>query len=236
MNSYTNWKDWKPSDFLSTSAHEAAYYSHVIKKTGTQNGSTILEIGFGNGSFLGYAQRSGFSIDGVEVIDDLVELAKNNSFTAFKEIDEIPDNHKYDLIVMFDVLEHIDHENIIDLFKSIKGHLAESGKLLVRTPNGSSPLGLANQHGDITHITVVTEPRMIFWASPANLRIISTDIDPYPFIFSHRWSKAPSKILKRLLYSLVERIIRFISPQSKGVLSSNIIFTLEAAPEQQNQP
>jgi len=185
-----------------------------------------LEIGFGNGSFLGFARKNGLDIDGVELIPELVNLAKKNGFVAQHSTEGLKIN-EYDLIVMFDVLEHIDSDLIVDEFTKLKAMLTKNGKILIRTPNGASPLGLANQHGDLTHITIVTESKIAFWAEKSGLRLTSTHMDPFPFIWKHKPTKAPSKIFKLLTYKLIEKLIRFISPQSKGILSSNILFVLE---------
>lgn len=226
MNSYIEWKAWRPDSFAKPTRHESAYFLKLMKLVKLKPLSRALEIGFGNGSFLGFARNQGLDIDGVELIPELVNLAKENGYKAHCSIDDIKKD-EYDLIVMFDVLEHIDSDLIINELIKLKDLLATNGKILIRTPNGASPFGLANQHGDITHITVVTESKVAYWAKESGLRLTSTHIDPFPFIWKHKLTKAPSKILKFLTYKSFEKLIRFISPQSKGILSSNILFVLE---------
>lgn len=96
----------------------------------------ILEVGMGTGIFRksieNYFDRN---IDGADLDNTALEcseISKGNTYYY-----DINDRHsslkgEYDLILLFDVLEHIENE---DLFlKSIKFHLALKGKLLINVP------------------------------------------------------------------------------------------------------
>ena len=94
--------------------------------------------------------------------------------------------------------------------------------IFLRFPNGASPLGLANQHGDVTHCNIITLPKLNYWCYNSNLKVVFSKGDTLPFIFKHNLIKMPSKLFRFALYQIAERIIRLISNQSKGVLSSNL--------------
>jgi SAM-dependent methyltransferase len=66
----------------------------------------------------------------------------------------------FDLIVAFDVLEHMMVEEIADFLSLAASLLNPGGRLLARFPNGSSPIGAFYQAGDITHVTVLSAPRI----------------------------------------------------------------------------
>ena len=53
--------------------------------------------------------------------------------------------------VMLDVLEHFSPEEGFQLLQMIKNTLGESGKIIVKVPNASSPWGMNYQFGDLTH-------------------------------------------------------------------------------------
>ena len=221
-DSYINWKSWNSDLFGSSSRLEDAYYHNIIKLLGITKTSKILEVGFGNGSFLGFLNRKQINSEGVESNKRLVNAALSGNFCAYNSIFEIDKSKKYNFIFLFDVIEHIPANQIEDFLSSLCNHLEEFGKIFMRFPNGSSPLGLANQHGDITHCNIITISKLNYWCFNANLKVESYRGDFLPFIFRHNLFKMPSRLLKLTLYKIIERIIRFISNQSKGVLSSNL--------------
>ena len=101
-------------------------------------------------------------------------------------------------------------------------HLEETGSIFLRFPNGSSPLGLGNQHGDVTHCNIVTLPKLNYWCYNSDLKVIFYRGDIRPFIFRHNILKMPSRLIRLFFHVLTEKFIRAISSQSKGILSSNL--------------
>ena len=96
-----------------------------------QKNLKILDYGCGTGNFLNALKNNGYcNLFGVEV-------SKNENFNkgSFREIQiksSIPKDHKYDLILMMDVLEHIEDDcAIINILKS---HLNPKGKLIISVP------------------------------------------------------------------------------------------------------
>ena len=221
-NTYIDWKNWDKDSFAKTSKLEETYFNNIVKLLKLKKSSKILEIGFGNGSFLGYATRLKFNYVGVESNQNLVDLAINKNFSAYTSLDKIDKKSKYDLIILFDVIEHINSDAVEEFFSEMKVHLEETGSIFLRFPNGSSPLGLGNQHGDVTHCNVVTLPKLNYWCYNSDLKVILYRGDIRPFIFRHNVLKMPSRLIRRFFHILTEKFIRSISSQSKGVLSSNL--------------
>ena len=116
-DSYIDLKNWNVDSFAKTSSLEEVYFNNIFKLLRLKKSSKLLEIGFGNGSFLGYAASQNFNYDGVESNKNLVELAIKNNFSAFTSLDKIDRKIKYDLIILFDVLEHIHGDEVEDFFK-----------------------------------------------------------------------------------------------------------------------
>ena len=221
-NTYIDWKNWEADSFAKTSKLEEAYFNNIVKLLKLKKSSKILEIGFGNGSFLGYAVSQKFNYDGIESNENLVDLAIDNNFSAYTSLDKIDTETKYDLIILFDVIEHINADIVEDFFKKINVHLELTGSIFLRFPNGSSPLGLGNQHGDVTHCNIVTLPKLNYWCYNSDLKVIFYRGDIRPFIFRHNILKMPSRLIRLFLHISTEKFIRSISSQSKGVLSSNL--------------
>ena len=226
MQEYEDWKNWKNEDFGKITPEDNAYFSKIRRKFKLHDNLTVLEIGFGNGNFLNYCKNNNWDVYGVEIIQELLDRATNAGFSVCDNIDNIS-NKTFDLVVCFDVLEHIEQEEVTDFLKRIKNILNRNGSLIIRTPNGASPLGLTNQHGDTTHVNIVTATKMEYWSNSAGLELKYQNGDIYP-IYNGKLFKIPSRVVKRLLQILIERSLRWIfSPQSKGFLSANALFLLK---------
>mgnify|MGYP001188505785 CR=1 FL=1 len=224
MQNYEDWKNWSELNFAEASVEENLYFSKLRKKFKLGDDLDVLEIGYGNGSFLDFSRTAGWNVSGVEAIPELINRASQNNFEVFTNIDDV--QKRYDLIVAFDVLEHIKPEELPFFLEKIKKCLNSNGAFIFRTPNGSSPLGLANQHGDATHVNTCTESKMHYWANSSNLNLNYYGGDIF-LIYNGNILKTPFRLIKRILQVLIERMVRWIfSPQSKGVLSSNSLYKL----------
>ena len=230
-SSYIKWKDWNEESFGFTSKLEKVYFDNIIRLLKLNQSAKILEIGFGNGSFLGHMDRLKYKCDGVESNKKLVKAAIQNNFSACDSISQINKKSRYDLIILFDVLEHIDSKETEAFLGELSLYLKDTGSIFMRFPNGSSPLGLGNQHGDPTHCNIITLSKLNYWCSTSNLKIMQYRGDIRPFIFKHNLIKAPSRLIKLFFYNLTEKFIRLISNQSKGVLSSNLEVVIQKSYE-----
>ena len=226
MQNYQEWKNWRSINFASATAKESLYFSKLRNKFKLGDSLDVLEIGFGNGAFLDFSKAVGWNISGVELIPTLIDRAAQNGFKVFHSIHDIPIQNKYDLIVAFDVLEHIEQDQLLSFLEKIRNFLNPNGILIIRVPNGSSPFGLSNQYGDVTHKSVITDSKMDYWANCINLEINYKGGDIFP-IYNGKIIKVSGRILKRTLQLVIERIVRWIfSPQSKGFLSANSMYLL----------
>ncbi len=227
MSNYDEWKNWNSDDFATLAIKDKKYFENITRNVSLNNNTNSLEIGFGNGSFLKFLQNNNCNIVGIELIPELIKRAKEKGFEAYLDIDKLPKSTKFDLIVMFDVLEHIPQNEIPVFFDKLRNLLTTKGVLILRTPNGSSPFGLTNQYGDVTHCTVVTGPKLEYWAQNSGLVLDYVGGNPY-IINEGKIAKIPSRFIRRIMYLFIERIARWIfSPQSRGFLSSNLFAILK---------
>ena len=227
MSRYTQWKSWDVKDFAVVPESSARYFAKIFNQFFKDDGiaKNILEIGYGNGEFLGWCRQNGHQVSGIEADQGLVERARVNGFDVGDSLEAFP-KRQFDAIFLFDVLEHIPQDQIESFLLSLHEHLNTVGKVVVRTPNGASPLGLANQHGDPTHITVVTTSKIHFWSGITGFEVTYSGRDLFP-IYDGRLLKVPGRLIKIVLRNAVEKCIRFIfAPQSYGVLSANLLTVL----------
>ena len=171
--SYLQWKEWPETEFGRYSSIEGAYFAAEIPLTGAD---TVLEIGFGNGAFLGWARDRGARAFGVET--NLMLMGRAGKMLGTGSV--YPGIHAPELdahrgtfshIVAFDVIEHIPQTEFPVFFSRIADLLQPAGRCTLRFPNGDSPLGRAAQHGDPTHITTIGSAKLVYFATHANLSV-----------------------------------------------------------------
>jgi 2-polyprenyl-3-methyl-5-hydroxy-6-metoxy-1,4-benzoquinol methylase len=106
----------------------------VIKHT-KKNGR-ILEIGSGYGLFLNELKKYGFLATGIEISKLRRKISQKFTDAEILDVNLLkttPKMNKFDTIVMFQVLEHINEPTVF--LKNLKKLLKKSGKLIIEVPN-----------------------------------------------------------------------------------------------------
>jgi SAM-dependent methyltransferase len=172
---YIDWKKWSEEDFGLLTPGSRFSFDQTFKKK-LKVSSKILEIGFGNGELLSYFRDKGHQVVGVEVNGALVRRALNSQYAAYLgAVSEIPELQfeKFDLIVAFSVAEHMSYEDLNALFSWTKKHLNHGGLLYLKFPEGGSPLALAYQNGDFTHVTCLTKSKIKSLCNESDMELVS---------------------------------------------------------------
>ncbi|HEU5294612.1 MAG TPA: class I SAM-dependent methyltransferase [Burkholderiaceae bacterium] len=175
MEAYAQWKGWEESGFGRFSECEARYYRwHVNRAIAGGAPRRVLEIGFGNGSFLGYGRTRGWEMTGIEISPELRARAERAGFSVAADIDSLAGQAPFDLLVLFDVLEHVEADQLIAFMHKLRALITTDGVILLRVPNGDSPFGGRHQHGDLTHRVMIGEIMLQQVAAACDLRVTST--------------------------------------------------------------
>lgn len=209
---YLSWKNWGNDNFGKLTKTDIAYYNAEIKRTDAdvRGDCRILEIGFGNGGFLRFARGKGWKISGTEVNEELVKSAKEQGFNAIhcQDVAGFEDD-AFDLVVAFDVIEHVAQDQMYKFLLGIKRIVCDGGHVILRFPNGDSPFGLPYQNGDITHVTVIGSGKAVFFAEKLNFELVFLGGEAQPIVgtrpihFCHRIVAVP---VKRLINFFVRNI------------------------------
>lgn len=223
---YTTWKNWSNETFGILSKSEKNYFSGELKKLGRKisPNSNVLEIGFGNGCFMQYAKKNGWEITGVEANLELVDIAKSLGYKALHsdDIGAIASD-QFDMIAAFDVLEHIPQSDILNFLSQIKRMLKDGGVFIARFPNGDSPFGLANQNGDLTHVTAIGSEKFRYLVQRLDSDLIFLGGEHS----SHKHSLHPLKIFRRAMSTIskimLNGFLNYILYTKREYLSANLI-------------
>ena len=222
---YAEWKGWSGTPMLEVVSER---YAEEIRRTNIKPGSNILEIGFGNGAFLDWA-RGSYKVCGLEILQELVDSAGTRGHLVFNgalenNVSRLPS--PFDLVVMFDVMEHLRFDQIVQYLRLIKSILAPTGKLLMRVPNGLSFAGMVHQHGDITHLSVLTPDSVAQLAAITGFEVAFVGNAAR----SHRSGRSPKKALEKTvayaMRGLVEVFFGYIYFGKRLPLDADLTFIL----------
>jgi len=207
---YLAWKDWEAQGFGRFENDDARYFA---AETAIEKGAAVrvLELGFGNGAFLGWLKSMGAEVFGVEANPRLVECARGmlGADRAFTELnaDELQRRAgSFTHVVAFDVLEHVPQDAMAALLAQLGALLTPDGRIIARFPNGDSPFGRIHQHGDPTHVTTIGRSKLEFFAGRAGLRVLEMRNPAIPT----RGAGLPLRLrlfILRALRSVFERVI-----------------------------
>jgi len=122
------------------------YIPYLVSNDVKLNNISIIDVGCGNGGFISAFPETSKKT-GIEIKEFPWKDVKNGTFKVHNVLTQ--DNSefikKYDLIILRDVIEHIDLKYKEVFMNTIKSFLNENGKILVTFPPYFSPFGLHQQ-------------------------------------------------------------------------------------------
>ncbi len=93
----------------------------------------LLDVGCGPGYFIDYLKDQGIKYKGLELANFLVDICKKRGLNVEKAVFQNESNESYNIITLFDVLEHL--SDPISVFKDLNKKLMPGGYVLAYTPN-----------------------------------------------------------------------------------------------------
>ncbi len=230
---YLKWKTWGEERFAVYSAKDDATFALEFNKSqiSVTNESSILEVGFGNGAFAGWVLHKTRHYVGTELNPKLVKRAIAAGIEAYPatcNLTDVAAGRRFDLVVMFDVLEHLGLEEITQILTSARHCLTSNGKIIFRVPSGDSPFSGHLMHGDITHRTALGSYAIRQLAEIANLEVISIHSAAYP-ILGMGFSVALRRAAVSLARKLTEMAIKAIYYANENVVISPTLVSVLCA-------
>lgn len=151
--------------------------SLISQQVGKLDGKCLLDIGCGTGWFLEVARENGMEVYGQELGKELAEwTSKRICATIFScQINEIPEDLKFDVITMFDLIEHV--ENPLQLILDCRSSLKERGIIVIFTPNFDSlAISLMKEHSNLIapadHVTYFTKESVRVLAERTGFKLV----------------------------------------------------------------
>ena len=109
-------------------------YNYTIKRLGLKKNANVLDLGCGFGYFLKYLKSKKISYKGIEPSNETANFCRNKlSLNVVSTKLEGEKNNFYNLITLFDVLEHL--KDPCKYFKIINRKLKKNAYCVAYTPN-----------------------------------------------------------------------------------------------------
>jgi SAM-dependent methyltransferase len=119
--------------------------------------ASVLDLGCGHGALLHVARTMGYlKLRGVDASPAQVAAAERLGISgvtygdAFATVSIEPDGSQ-DVIVSFDLIEHLDRDELFAFAREVRRALRPQGRWIIHTVNAESPLFGRIRYGDITH-------------------------------------------------------------------------------------
>jgi SAM-dependent methyltransferase len=230
-SAYSAWKGWEQHRFGKLDRSMERYFTAELQAAGIKDskGLRIFEIGFGNGEFAAYATARGAQYVGMEINQELVATARSVGIEAHGSVtalDHVMAPASLNLVVAFDVFEHLSHAELERFLVQTRTWLVPGGLVLARIPSGDSPFSRAIQHGDLTHQLTLGSAAVRQLAVDVGLELIQARPPILPVC-----GNGPISAIRRLFVLAAQRMVyAFISLVLMGggqhVLTPNMIFVM----------
>ena len=176
---YGKWHQYDPAHILKLHRYFRRTTEHLLPR---DRDARILEIGCGMGFYLMLLRDLGFrNIEGIDIDRGQVQGCRDRGLNVALVEDSaayLKDRpESYDLILAFDLLEHLVPDRALELCGRVFDGLKKGGRFLSTVPNASSALAGRLRYICWTHQTSFTEHSLdflIYHAGFDDIRVFSS--------------------------------------------------------------
>lgn len=182
----------------------------------------IAELACGHGSFLQYLKSRDFrDILGVDSSPEQLNLARQIGVQVQQDdvnawLSRQPKG-SFDALIAIDLIEHLSKDAFMDFLKTANDVLPSGGRLVLRYPNGDSPLVGRNLFNDITHVWTYTPNCLESLARMHRFSTVHFVDESSAAIRDNRWLKVPLSrlstfLMKTFFQAVTRERIQYWSP------------------------
>jgi cyclopropane fatty-acyl-phospholipid synthase-like methyltransferase len=140
---------------------EGGFRQLLLPRLPADRTARILDVGCGIGYAVDTLLRAGYArTQGVDGSAEMVEIAKRRGLPivqsdAFESLRGAME--QWDAILALDFLEHLHKDEVLEFLDLARAALVPGGRLILKTPNASSPMASRSRYRDLTHELIFTE-------------------------------------------------------------------------------
>jgi 2-polyprenyl-3-methyl-5-hydroxy-6-metoxy-1,4-benzoquinol methylase len=198
---------------------QAKSYAYDYKKHFPKNKEIkILDVGCGMGHFLYFLKKEGYkNFVGIDISPQQIEFVKkkiSDKVILGDIFDYLCSGETFDVIVMNDIIEHMNPDNLLKLLRLCYVSLNPDGQIFVKTVNMANPFSSRIRYIDITHQMGFTEEslkQILTIAGFFDLKVFGAS---YPI---QSIGSVIGKLLEKIIYLIFREIV-----VAQGVSSSKI--------------
>lgn len=117
------------------------YQQHLHEKVVAMKPHSVLEVGCGDGFFIGYLPEKIPSRVGVDLSSKAIAFAKAfNPHCSFYDYDASKLEEKFDVVAAIEVIEHIPDDKLAVFFQTLCDRVNDGGTLIISVPTVVQPL------------------------------------------------------------------------------------------------
>ncbi len=203
----------------------APYFRHVIQHYfPIDKNVNILEIGCGHGAFIYFICASGYqNVTGIDRSPEQVSEARRLGIAKVEHGDLMPKllslpAESIDVLLAFDVIEHLRKEEAILLAEQAYRVLRHGGRLILHTVNADSPFFGANRYGDFTHEIAFNKASMGQLLMSSGFTVVSCYEDA-PVVHGLK------SFVRMILWKVLRSMLRFFSAVETGDSGCDAVLT-----------
>lgn len=186
--------------------------------------AAILDLGCGHGALVHFAHQVGYSnVSGVDRSPQQVEAAARLGIAGIRCGDLVGTlksqaDGGHDIVVAFDVIEHLTKDELMTLTDEVKRVLRVGGKWIIHVPNAESPMFGRIRYGDLTHEQAFTRASLSqLLLSSGFSRVTCEEDAPYPH--------GAKSLARWLLWKCIRGVLRVYLAVETGSSGRAAIFT-----------
>ena len=195
--------------------------------------AAILEIGCGYGRYLMAMAKLGYrNVYGIDISEEqiayatqtlgLTNVAQADAMTFMSERTQ-----HYQVVMLLDVVEHLELSYAITLLRKVYETLPSGGKLIIQVPNALAPLS-PNYYGDVTHVGLYSPRTMAQLLATSNFtQYRHYSLPPIPHGLKSTIRKA---LWSGLLHPLIKGYLLVANGDSMGDIYTSNFLTVATKP------
>jgi len=190
----------------------------------------IIDFGCGNGGLIFFAKECGYkNTVGYDISENQVKFSNAAGFENIYHEEVIAaaksiETSSVDLVVSFDVLEHMTKDEALLFLLEVFRILKDSGKWIIHTVNAESPFFGRIRYGDFTHECAFTKTSIKQFLSIANFRKIQC-VEDNPIV--HSISSMARYMLWKLIRSFYRLCLAIETGERNAIFSQNFLVVAE---------